>query len=243
MIKFYLNSLKGYARKTAFLVLDNKLCRCIKNIDTERNYLVKLFTQINMTSATRILDVGCGYGKNMILLKSLGFNALGVDINEGIVQKNIERGLNSITLERFKNTGGIYDVIIMSHIIEHFNPVDLLEFMDFYLSHLENGGYLIIATPLQSPYFYDDFDHIKPYHPSGFTAVFGGNSAQVQFYSKNTLKLVKLFYRRGQLRFKTNPMRNGGILLISELIFAIVYWVSFGIIARIDGWVGLFKKV
>ena len=57
----------------------------------------------------------------------------------------------------------------MSHVIEHFAPSDLLVFMDGYIDLLRPGGHLIIATPLMSPYFYDDFDHIKPLSTSGDT--------------------------------------------------------------------------
>ena len=43
-----------------------------------------------------------------------------------------------------------------------FPPGELLEFLDRWLDQLEDGGELVVATPLMSVHFYDDFDHVKP---------------------------------------------------------------------------------
>ena len=58
---------------------------------------------------------------------------------------------------------GQYDVLVMSHIIEHFQYQDLIKFIESYLGCLKTGGLLLIATPVMNPSFYDDFDHVKPY--------------------------------------------------------------------------------
>jgi predicted SAM-dependent methyltransferase len=65
----------------------------------------------------------------------------------------------------------------MSHVIEHFSPKDLIPFLDDYLDRLKVGGRLVIAIPLLTPYFYDDFDHVKPYHPMGILMVFCADRA------------------------------------------------------------------
>ena len=45
-------------------------------------------------------------------------------------------------------------------------------------AELEIGGQLIVATPLMSDSFYEDFDHIKPYSASSILSVFGGSNTQ-----------------------------------------------------------------
>ena len=58
--------------------------------------------------------------------------------------------------------------------------------MDGYLDRLKVGGHLVIATPLMSNNFYDDFDHVRPYQSLGILMVFGGGAAQVQYYARKS---------------------------------------------------------
>src|SRR5437588_11052930 len=118
-------------------------------------------------SGKRVLDVGCGYGRLLALVKAAGFEVTGVEINAEIVAANRKAGLSCISADEFKTSNDRYDVMLMAHVIEHFAPADLLHFMDIYLDRLKPGGRLVIATPLMSDYFYDDFDHIRPYQPAG----------------------------------------------------------------------------
>lgn len=89
----------------------------------------------------------------------------------------------------------------MAHIIEHFDYKSLLEMMERYLKVLKPGGALIIATPLLSHRFYDDFDHVKPYSPIAIKGFFGRCIHQVQFQSNTELELTDLWIRRRLLLF------------------------------------------
>ncbi len=146
----------------------------------------------------------------------------------------------------FNKTNDLYDVLLMSHIIEHFNPEDLLKFMDNYLERLKKGGYLIIATPLFTHYFYIDFDHVKPYYPTGINMVFGNNDDQVQYYSNNKLELVDIWFRRGPFRlffYRGIYLKSYNQLpVILEMLLTLLFRMSFGLIGRTTGWMGLYKK-
>ncbi|MEK9764682.1 MAG: methyltransferase domain-containing protein, partial [Deltaproteobacteria bacterium] len=137
-----------------------------------------------------------------------------------------------------------FDVIIMFHVIEHMEHEQLLEFMDSYLDLLLPGGLLIIATPVMTPYFYEDFDHVKPYLPSGILMVFGGESSQVQYYSKNKLRLLDLKYKKYFWRFPNYRSVYFPSLFdrAARIISALIYKFSFGLIGRVDGWLGVFQK-
>jgi SAM-dependent methyltransferase len=196
----------------------------------------------------KALEVGCGYGRRLRLLTELGFDATGVDANSELVRANQEAGLRCLLAEEFTLTNDTYDVVLMSHVIEHFLPKDLLPFLDSYLDRLKVGGKLIIATPLLTPYFYDDFDHAKPYHPMGILMVFGTDLAQVQYYSRNKLALEDVWIRRSPLR----PPHTRGRYMQSiqarprqmlEFFSALLFRVSGGLIGESDGWVGMFRKV
>ena len=193
-----------------------------------------------------ILDVGCGYGKNLKLLSEAGYQVLGIEKSKQIVENNKKKGLKCIHVDELKKINQEFDAIIMSHVIEHISPDNLKDFIDSYLSYLKSNGYLIIATPLLTSYFYDDFDHSKPYHPVGINMVFGGSDAQVQYYSKNKIKLIDIWFRKGYFRIHFAP----GLYLkgyskwphLFNFLMALLFRYSDGKIGKVDGWIGIYQK-
>jgi SAM-dependent methyltransferase len=216
--------------------------------DPESKKLLQLIGQ-HVKADARILDVGCGYGRNLEQLQLGGFsNITGIDINPEIVASNKRRGFNCIGLNDLDVAVGKFDLILMSHVIEHFSPLDLKNFIDGYLDFLTPKGYLVIATPLMSDYFYDDFDHVKPYHPAGILQVFGKGSAQIQYYGKNKLALRDIWFRKGYYRLsfcKANYMKTRWTRAIQAFTFASVclFFISNGFVGKKDAWVGVFQKV
>jgi SAM-dependent methyltransferase len=217
---------------------------------SERFKVLSLIGKLSQSHSVplKILDIGCGYGANMIPLVNLGHNVVGVDINRDIVEENRKKSLNCLTSEEFEKAGDFdFDLIIMSHVIEHFSPSALISFMDGYLDHLKPKGHLLIATPLMSDYFYDDFDHVKPYQPTGILMVFGGKSAQVQYYSRNKISLQDLWYRKSFYRLHHNRTRYiksvwSIPLKAFDAISILLYLSTFRAFGKTDGWVGLFIK-
>jgi SAM-dependent methyltransferase len=199
-------------------------------------------------SQCSVLDVGCGMGKKMKAISTDGYQVLGIDVNNQLIEANQKQGLNCLTVEDFLQTQNQFDVILMSHIIEHFNPDNLKDFMDTYLDRLKVGGYLIIATPLLTEYFYEDFDHVKPYLPMGILMVFGKTPTQVQYYSRNKLGLKDIKFRKRPYRFtfvRGKYIRDWTtkIYQIIEFINILLCFISSGWVGRKDGWVGIFKKI
>ena len=197
----------------------------------------------------RILDVGCGYGGKLKPILEEGYDALGIDINPTLVAANKANGMPCLTLEEFEENSEQFDIILMSHIIEHFQHSELKEFMDSYLDRLKKNGLLIIATPLLSPTFYHDFDHVKPYSPHGIMTVFGDKyDDQVKYTSHNKLRLKDLKFRK---RHYTPYSWRGWYMIVPEkkLIWAMQFIGillcrgSLGLIGRTDGWIGVFEKV
>ena len=220
------------------------------NADPESRKLADLIGKYVRPNA-RILDVGCGYGRNIDFLTQNGFaDVTGIDINPEIVEANQKRGLKCIGVDALKG-GGLesrFDVVLMSHVIEHFAPADLKDFIDSYLEYLVPDGYLVIATPLMSDYFYDDFDHVKPYQPLGLLQVFGNDKAQIQYYAKNKLALRDVWFRKGYWRFRffrSNYLRTPATKFLQAITFlsAFLFVISRGVIGRKDGWIGVFQKL
>lgn len=200
---------------------------------------------------SKILDIGSGYGDKIDELLSLGFsNVSGVEINKTLVDHARAKGLVVSTVEDFdmEQHKEKYDVLVMSHIIEHFQYQDLIQFMEMYLGCLKPGGLLLIATPVMNTTFYDDFDHVKPYTHVGILSIFGGSATQVQYHSKHTLALVDLYYLRlaYQLKFYRALEMQTTLYRIPRTInrlFHLIYRLSFRLIGQPKAWIGLFKKV
>jgi SAM-dependent methyltransferase len=216
--------------------------------DTELETILNFLKNIG-GSELRILDVGCGAGRVLRGLKARGYRATGVDINKELVEQRKAEGFDCLTLEAFGAGDEMFDVILMCHVIEHFPPHELLTFIDGYLDRLKSGGRLIISTPLLTPYFFDDFDHIRPYNPTGLNMVFNPDSwKQVQFYSKNKIKLENIWFRKSHFRILNARGRyfkswSSILIKVFELVTGYLRVLSFGLIAKRDGWVGLYKKI
>ncbi|NOS81157.1 MAG: methyltransferase domain-containing protein [Nitrospira sp.] len=218
--------------------------------ETEPSKVMEFLSRCSIatTNGCSVIDVGCGFGRYLGQLSKMGLDVTGVDANPDIVEANREAGFRCLTTEEFSRTNETYDALLMSHVIEHFAPKDLLPFLDAHLDRLKVGGSLIIATPLLTPYFYDDFDHIKPYHPMGIMMVFGTENAQVQYYSRNKLTLEDVWIRRSPLplphtcgryltSFRARPRQA------AMLLSAVVFRLSGGFIGEASGWVGRFRKI
>ncbi len=94
---------------------------------------------MNLSAAEvgEILDVGCGNGEFLRRMRSLGWSVFGVDPDPTAVAQGQSQGLQIFRgTIRDVPSSGCYDVITLSHVIEHtLNPVEL------------NTGRLVVSTP------------------------------------------------------------------------------------------------
>lgn len=97
-----------------------------------------------------LLDVGCGNGDRLFLLKSLGWEVEGVDFDQSAVDVALSKGLLVYTgeLEAQQFSENRYDAIILHHLIEHvYEPVQLLQ--ECYRI-MKPGASLVAITPNNS---------------------------------------------------------------------------------------------
>ncbi|MEG6549079.1 class I SAM-dependent methyltransferase [Desulfocurvibacter africanus] len=196
-----------------------------------------------------VLDVGCGFGRKMRLLQSLGFsNVEGVEKNTAQVKLARQDGLRVHGAEEFCQGVGqaVYDLLVMAHVIEHFPFDKLLEFLDDYLDRLRPGGWLLVVSPLMHKDFFLDFDHVKPYYPQGIKDFFGKGDEQVQSYSRHTLQLVDIRFRRSPWRLRLNRaliLKRGDLLpKVCNFLLALAFRCSGKLLGHKTGWIGLYRK-
>ncbi|MGI6423155.1 MAG: class I SAM-dependent methyltransferase [Candidatus Dojkabacteria bacterium] len=202
------------------------------------------FVKDNTPQNGKILDVGCGYGRYLKPLSKEFKNIVGVEANKLIRDTLIQKGLKVVSPEKLDRKER-FDTIIMSHIIEHFHPEELIEMMDRYLDLLKVGGCIIIATPTLTETFYMDLDHKRPYYPQSIEEVFDGNNQQIKSYSKNRLRTEKIHFRKSRFQLFKNSLlfnntKNLGIAI--NILLALIFRISFGLIGYKSGWIGIFRK-
>ena len=216
-------------------------------VDEESSNLLRMVDCLELSSQHKILDVGCGYGKYLKAFSGRGYTISGIDINPEIVKKNRESGLSCFVPSELTDDEEVYDLLLMSHVIEHFSPSELLKFIDDSLQKLKAGGHFIIITPLLSTYFYDDFDHIKPYHPVGLSMVFGDRSSQVQFYADHHIELRDIWFRKAPFRISFFPglyiKKYSQFPKVINFLLACLFRVTFGLVGKVDGWIGVYQKM
>jgi SAM-dependent methyltransferase len=123
-----------------------------------------------------VVDIGCGRAELLELLTSRGVEAVGVDTDPSLVAEARDRGLDARLVDgnaflRDSRPGSI-GAIIATHLVEHLELDDLVEFLDLAASRLRPGGVLIAETPnpaalivLGNSYILDP-THVRPLHPS-----------------------------------------------------------------------------
>jgi len=96
----------------------------------------------------KVLDIGCGVGDILLLLKKIGFKVYGLEIDKKAVSIARKKGLD-VRLGTFKATEGYgnnyFDTIRLYHVIEHLN--DPVECLRIARRKLRVGGELIMSTP------------------------------------------------------------------------------------------------
>lgn len=96
----------------------------------------------------RILDIGCATGLFLSYMKNIGWETFGVEICHSAAEYgNRERDVNIFTgtLDKADYPADFFDVIHLSHVIEHINEPD--SFISEIYRILKPGGVIYCTTP------------------------------------------------------------------------------------------------
>ncbi len=119
-----------------------------------------------------VLDIGCGRGEFLDLMREMQIPARGIDLGEESVAQCADKGLAAEVADLFTYLGpqrsGEFDGIFASQIVEHLDPARLPEMIRLCAASLRRGGILAVETPnpaclaIFATYFYLDPTHTRP---------------------------------------------------------------------------------
>jgi SAM-dependent methyltransferase len=129
-----------------------------------------------------IIDLGCGRGELLELLREDAFQVLGIDQNDIQLEAARQKGLPVLHAEVRSYLAGLADESVLAvtgiHIVEHLPFPVLTELMQHIARVLKRGGLVIFETPnprnliVGANTFHFDPTHIKPLPPEVLEVLF-----------------------------------------------------------------------
>ncbi len=125
--------------------------------------------------ASDVLDIGCGRGEFLDLLRERGIGGRGLDLNHEMVEVCRSRGLTSDEGDALGYLEGLPDGslggIVAAQVVEHLDPGYLMQTLDAAYHKLRPGSKIILETinPACWYAFFEsyirDVTHVRPLHP------------------------------------------------------------------------------
>ena len=122
-----------------------------------------------------VLDIGCGRGEFIEVLKEKGIGCYGIDVEPDAVEFCNDRGLNVMEAEALEYLASLEDEsidgIFVAQVAEHLTPSELIELVGLIHKKLKEESYVVIETPnpqcllIFASFFYADLSHVQPIHP------------------------------------------------------------------------------
>src|SRR3990172_12704153 len=195
-------------------------------------------------SRAKVLDLGCGAGRNLVAAALMGHSVVGVELYDQpyrvakkYVKLNKAEGKVQLIKKDFfklkKRELGKFDYCILQEVIEHV--YDYQKIIDIGYSHLKSGGKMIITTPF-NPKLWNEIDahagHVRRFtYPQIMDAV-------KKFSRKKVFVTGFPFYRFINFLYVvylslTKKKHNTGEFIANPILFH-VYTKIVPVLLRID---------
>jgi SAM-dependent methyltransferase len=127
------------------------------------------------TGTSDVLDVGCGRGEFLELLREHGVSVRGIDVNPAMVDVCLAHGLDAVTADALTYVRGVPDGslggLFAAQVVEHLEPRYLTQLLDAAFDKLRPGAPIVLETINPACWFaffesyIRDLTHVRPVHP------------------------------------------------------------------------------
>ncbi|MCD4678019.1 MAG: class I SAM-dependent methyltransferase [Desulfobacula sp.] len=154
-----------------YFIFEDKFRGSCEDIKQRQSKFIKYFD-----NCQNIIDIGCGRGEFLSLLKENNINAKGIDLNEDMVLYCQKNGLdviqgNALSYLQSVNKKSL-DGVFLGQVVEHLQPDELISLIKMCYDKMKFGTYFIAETvnptclSVFAASFYIDLSHVKPIHPA-----------------------------------------------------------------------------
>ncbi|MEK3911529.1 bifunctional 2-polyprenyl-6-hydroxyphenol methylase/3-demethylubiquinol 3-O-methyltransferase UbiG [Paenibacillus sp. FSL H7-0331] len=152
-------------------VLDFNYSKFAERFSADRETVKEIYLQYipYLKDCNYVLDIGCGKGYFLELLRDHEIEGVGVDSDPELVRICTDKGLSAHTNDAIKYLESLNDNsvggIFTGHVVEHLPAPLKIHFLKLCLSKLSLNGVLIIETPnTTSPYVMHNLYYLDPTH-------------------------------------------------------------------------------
>lgn len=178
-----------------------------------------------------ILDIGCGAGDTLVLLKNVGWDTYGLDMDEWALKNAKKRGLKNLRLGTYealaKYPDNFFDAIRLYHVIEHID--DAVVCLRLIRQKLKKNGELVVGAPnvdsivsrLFRSYWYnlDIPRHVILFSPKTLTKL-----AKKEGFSVQKIEYCSAGGIIGSIQYVLSSLLNTKIDLIHILFFVLLFY-------------------
>jgi len=125
--------------------------------------------------ASDVLDIGCGRGEFLGLLREQGVTGRGIDLNDAMVEVCRDKGFDATRADALSYLRGLPDGalggLFAAQVVEHLEPAYLTNLLDAAFEKLRPGAAIVLETINPACWFaffesyIRDITHVRPLHP------------------------------------------------------------------------------
>jgi SAM-dependent methyltransferase len=173
-------------------------------------------------NAAPVLDIGCGRGELLMLLRDAGLEARGIDADADMVAYARGEGLDVEQADLVEHLGGLEDGslggIFMGQVVEHLPPGTLARALELAAAKLRPGGLLVAETinplsPIAMRNYFADLTHAQPLVPETLELLArqaGFPNTEIRFLNEPAERLTE----------PDDPVIAANVRRLNELLFA-----------------------
>ncbi len=215
----------------SYLLFEDRYRGTREDVKEKQRIYVDYFKDVK-----KVLDLGCGRGEFLELLKEKGINSYGIDTNELNVSMCKEKGLDVIKTDGISHLKSLEDDslggVFAAQVVEHLEAGDIIEMIRLAYRKLKTDTTFIAETinPLclttfAGP-FYLDLTHIKPIHPQALVFLLemaGFKNVEIKYGAPypDEMKLQQVDFFHNMRKFEDVFLNtiNNNINRLNELLY------------------------